>query len=128
MAAKGTGALKVILVIYGLLFLILWGLMPVFGDHIAALIGLKYTIKPIFGMDVGWLGMIIGLLLLFASRDPVKNVLVINIMIIANILFIIFYFVEWLVIKERMEFIWLPNLIAGIVFLILMIIFRPKKA
>jgi len=128
MTAKSNGPLKAILVIYGLLFLILWGLMPLFGKYIAALLGLEFPAKAFLGIDVGWLGMIIGLLLLFASRDPVKNILVVDIMIIANILFIISYFVEWVIITGKMEFFWLPNLTSGIVFLILMIIFRPIKA
>jgi hypothetical protein len=129
MAEKSTGAIKAILIIFGLIFLIYWGLMLVFvHPSMTALYGAAYPQEPVYARTIGMLCVIFGLLLLFASRDPVKNILVINILIIQNILFVIFYLVGLLLIKEMVGFVWWLNLIITFVFLILLLLFRPKKA
>ena len=129
MAEKGTGAIKAILIIFGLIFLIYWGLMLIFvHPSMTALYGAKFPAEPVYARTIGMLCVVMGLLLLFASRDPVKNILVINILIIHNILFIIFYLVGLLLIKEMVGFVWWLNLIITFIFLILLLLFRPKKA
>jgi hypothetical protein len=129
MAEKSTGAIKAILIIFGFIFLIYWGLMLVFANpSMATLYGTAYPQEPVYVRTIGMLCVIFGLLLLFASRDPIKNILVINIMIIHSILFVIFYLVGLLLIKEMVGFVWWLNLIITFVFLILLLLFRPKKA
>lgn len=129
MAEKGTGAIKVSLIIFGLIFLIYWGLMLVFiHPSMTALYGAPFPQEPVYVRTIGMICVVMGLLLLFASRDPVKNILVINILIIHNILFIIFYLVGLLITKEMVGFVWWLNLIITIIFLILLLLFRPKKA
>ncbi len=129
MAEKGTGAIKAILIIFGLIFLIYWGLMLIFvHPSMTALYGAKFPAEPVYARTIGMLCVVMGLLLLFASRDPVKNILVINILIIHNILFIIFYLVGLSLIKEMVGFVWWLNLIITFIFLILLLLFRPKKA
>jgi len=130
MAEKGTGAINIILIIFGLIFLIYWGLMLVFvHPSMTVLYGAEYPAEPVYVRTIGMMAVVFGLLLFFASRDPVKNILVINITIIYNILFIIFYLVGMLTkLMEMTGFIWWFNLIISIIFLILLLIFRPKKA
>lgn len=129
MAAKGTGAIKAILIIFGLIFLIYWGLMLVFvHPSMTALYGAEYPQEPVYVRTIGMICVVMALLLFFSSRDPVKNILVINIMIIHNILFTIFYLVGLLIIKEMVGFVWWLNLIITVVFLVLLLMFRPKKA
>jgi hypothetical protein len=129
MAKKGAGAIKAILIIFGLIFLIYWGLMLVFvHPSMTALYGAKFPAEPVYARTIGMICVVMGLLLLFASRDPVKNILVINIMIINNILFIIFYLVGLFVTKEMVGLVWWINLIISAIFLILFLLFRPKKA
>jgi len=130
MAAKGIGPIKVILIIFGLIFLIYWGIMLVFvHPSMTPLYGADFPQEPVYVRAIGMVCVVIGLLLLFASRDPVKNILVINVMIIYNIHFIIFYLVGLLTELIKMEgFIWWLNLIVTFIFLILLLLFRPKKA
>lgn len=130
MAAEGkvTG-MKWALIIAGLIFLIYWGVLLVFvTPGMTALYGAPYPTEPIYVRTIGMICVVFGLLFLLASRDPVKNILVVNIGIINYVLMLIFAIVTMFITKEAVGFVWWINLVLYVIFLIMFIAFRPKAA
>ena len=130
MATEGkVKAMKWVLIIAGLITLIYWGILLVFvTPGMTALYGAPYPAEPIYVRTIGMLFVVLGLFFLLASRDPVKNRLVVDIGIINYVLMVIFYIISMFITKETVGFVWWINLILSVIFLILFIAFRPKAA
>jgi len=132
MAAEGkVKGMKWVLIIAGLITLIYWGVMLVFvTPGMAALYGVPYPQEPIYVRVIGMLCVLLGLLFLLASRDPVKNRLVVDIGIINYALFLIFGIMSKFIAREEVGFFgffwW--NILVLWIFLILFIRNRPKAA
>jgi len=130
MAAEGkVKGMKWVLIIAGLVSLIYWGILLVFvSPGMTAIYGAPYPTEPIYVRTIGMLCVVLGLLFLLASCDPVKNRLVVNVGIINYALFLIFAIVTMFITKEAVGFVWWINLVLYVIFLILFIAFRPKTA
>ena len=130
MAAEGkVKGMKWVLVIAGLISLIYWGILLVFiYPGMPSIYGAPYPTEPIYVRTIGMLFMVLGLFFLLASRDPVKNLLVVNVGIINYVLMVIFAIVTMFITQEAVGFAWLIILFLSVIFLILFILFRPKAA
>jgi len=132
MAAEGRAkVMKWVLIIAGLISLIYWGILLVFATPgMTVLYGAPFPAEPIYVRVIGMLCVVLGLLFLMASRDPVKNRLVVDIGIINYALFLIFGIVSKFIAREEVGFFgffWWHILVLWI-FLILFIRYRPKAA
>jgi len=130
MAAEGkVKGMKRVLIIAGLIFLIYWGILLVFvSPGMTAIYGAPYPTEPIYVRTLGMVCVVLGLLFLLASRDPVKHRIVVDIGIINYALFLIFAIVTMFITKEAVGFAWGINLVLYVIFLILFIRHRPKTA
>ena len=130
MAAEGkVKGMKWVLIIAGLISLIYWGILLVFiYPSMPSIYGAPYPTEPIYVRTIGMLFVVLGLFFLLASRDPVKNLLVVNVGIINYVLMVIFAIVTMFITQEAVGFAWLIILFLSVIFLILFILFRPKAA
>jgi len=121
--------MRLTLIVAGLISLIYWGVLLVFvTPGMTGAYGAPYPAEPIYVRTIGMVCVVLGLLFLLASRDPVKNRIAVDIGIINWALMLIFAFVSMFITKEAVGFVWGINLVLYVVFLILFIAFRPKTA
>lgn len=118
---------RLILILAGILELVFRGLPAFFGsEKIANMFGVEYIEEAlIYIHPYGALLIAFGVLLLIASKDPVKNKLVVNIAILRFVLGPIALLYTYFTVGLFTTF-WWVHLVLDVVFLILFIIARPK--
>ena len=118
---------RIVLIVAAIVEFILRGLPAFFGSEwIANLFGLEYIEEAlVYVHPFGAAMMVFGVMFFVASKDPVKNRLVVDMGILRYALAIASYFVTLAMIGSLATF-WWVHLGIDVVLLILFVVARPK--
>jgi hypothetical protein len=124
-----SGVAKVILVIAAIVEFVFRGLPAFFASApVAKLFGLEYIPGAlVYIHPFGALMLVFGVMFFLASKDPVKNRLIVDMGILRYALGLAAYVVT-LVTPGSLSTFWWIHLIVDVVLLVLLVVSRPKAA